>query len=332
MNVMDVRQAPQEVAFSLYLKGCKLADAVSDELEIYFQVEAGVSLREAITREATNVLCALLSTPSAYRNHYCSLEALYDEVTTHGTAGPNIYALRFTHEPQVVRAYYLYYVYLRHVEETKVALRLLKFPSVMRLQVTDIGPYVHDDAIGPLAQLPSGLIIDVPPFLREQRITLNDINPTLLPEMRDAARFYTYILDGLGQKAPEQLWSEANNKFSVAADIPAAIDEVCNQPRLDLTEQARRDHIAATLRHQWINALDAPILSQLVFPQIQRQLAQDDDFRFAPRAPLTDRDRYFRLHLPLEELEAQEHYVGWLPAQRAYRDERSAVRDALHAR
>lgn len=67
-----------------------------------------------------------------------------------------------------------------------------------------------------------------------------------------------------------------------------------------------------------------------LLPEIWKKIDADHDLKLAENlSGIVDRDRYFKLHIPLEDLESEDVCFGWLPMDRPYRDIRHRVRDEM---
>jgi hypothetical protein len=77
-----------------------------------------------------------------------------------------------------------------------------------------------------------------------------------------------------------------------------------------------------------LDRLDQSLISSLL-DHVWEMVKTDKELELAPANSDEDRDRYLRLHIPLEELEKQDKYIGWLPVEEPYQDIRDQVREEM---
>jgi hypothetical protein len=221
------------------------------------------------------------------------------------------------------RWYDLFLAHLTYASPCEIWVRLLPFPRTVRLVVTDA-------SCTNTRGCPSGgIYIAAQPLLPSTPFSRGQLRPPGIIGHLDAVRtLYHSLIERLGRGAsPSLAWREATQDHESASRwVPASISRLFHSrtPRLPRV-------VLESLRHTLAHPLDAIMLARFVYPAVLAALRQDDDLRYAPIQPVAERDRYLRLQLPLDELIAQEQYLGWLPTQGDYRDERAEVRDELHS-
>jgi hypothetical protein len=228
----------------------------------------------------------------------------------------------------------LFLVYARLTAAGDSAVRMLPFPSVWQLHIHDEGTTKH--RFGSLvARVPVGITVSVPELLPPTTHTVDELqNDGLWETLEGIGEFYQRVQRNLTlDSSPAVAWDRALADYSRTATGPglltSSIPEAVRRVFAHGSQCSPAD-AQGILTRMWAHPLDAPTLTTYVYPRVLQRLRDDQDFKLTPRGSAADRDRYFRLQIPIEELEAQDHYLGWLPTAKPYRDERPAVRDALY--
>jgi hypothetical protein len=261
--------------------------------------------------------------------HFCSFEAAYANLCSGRQIEPTIAACAL-HEDgkRGERRYELFLVHAKRLRATQhLGVRLLPFPTVMRLQVSEISTRTHTIQLDGLTSVPDGLCIALPPLFAPRTFTIDDPSVARIWDRTvEIGRFYAALANALMHgRSPSTAWVHAQERYPVTAEhVPIGLRSVFGEP-------ASCDSSVAitTIRELWERPFDAPILTTFVYPELLRRLAEDSELRYTPRNSREDRDRYLRLHIPIEDLEAEDQSIGWLPNTAPYRDERELTRFEL---
>jgi hypothetical protein len=310
-----------DLLLRLLMPGC-LLDEANPAADDYFYTQTGKHLSELSKEELKVCLCKILVGPHAYLAQYCPLEMAFQ----HPHEPTQLYALRYR-DTGDVRNYELFLVHTAIEPDGRLGVRLLRFPSAIRLYITNLPGTDRLTDIRKIAPTPLGIRVSAPPLFDEDTFSLSRLAADgKLDDLENAARFYDEVLTWLRRKhAPSDAWHRAVDKYTlIETRIPEAVAQLFRSDDPKQSPAAIEEILGL-----WEHALDAPVLMQYVFPAIRKALDEDTTFRFASTRCSEDRDRYFRLHIPVHELVQQELYTGWLPMARPYREERAAVRDEL---
>jgi hypothetical protein len=327
-SMPDPNETPAvDLKLSFRMPGCEMTNEVDEPTERFFRELCGISLNEEFHRHTHAVLCSLIGAPSSYRARYCGLESGYRGARPNKAIERVIYAAGRSASQGNTRQFQLFISHA-HPRKKGMDVRLAPFPTSMVLTVSDLGGFVDHPLIAGLTPtgLPEGIAIEILPLLARKEFYWEELKPAIRRRIVEAAKFYTALYDEIRTKSPRKAWDKIASQFpKVAADMPLTMKGIC------YSKELTKDQVLDDIRLHWSHPLDAPVLSELVYPEILAALDGDDELKHAPITPLLERDRYFRLHIPFEELEAQERYLGWLLDGR-YLHEGGAIRQSPHAR
>jgi hypothetical protein len=334
----DITAIRTDAALVLGYPGTLLRNANTAADEFFFR-RTQRHLRDLANEASPECLGTILGTTPPPLTRWCGI-ALADRASRqHEHVEPVVAGLSYS--PGVSRSRELFLVYARPTNEQEGTMRLLPFPSSLRLHVQDAKEPDPRSSLDGLTRVlcgirvPSGISVSIPGLLPATTYTVDDLRAVGVWSTLEAiGHFYQLLCSALtSQDTPASAWEHARMVYdqqnphgrSLADDVPEAVRRVF----LPQAHCSRRDASRAITRI-WSHPLDAPIVATFVYPTVLKQLRADHDLRYAPAGPPEERDRYFRLHIPIDELEAQDRYLGWLPADIAYREERTAIRDDLY--
>ena len=258
-------------------------------------------------------LCTLLGGPNAYLAEYCPFEVVYKTLRKRGVAPAQLYALRYTDAFSRRRVYDLYFVHAWLTGNKKeMGIRLLPLPSEMTVHVEDLEGTDPNSVISQLAEpLPFGIRVSVFPFIPKRDITVRALSKDgVFGHVEEAARFFHLVKHCLEHAhRPDKAWAHALRSFpAMRRRVPESVTKIFSRSSDSTYEEALR-----AIAELWRHPLDAPTFTSFVYPTVLRALRDDDGFRFAPTESAEDRDRYFKLHIPLRDLEDEDRCFGWLP-------------------
>jgi hypothetical protein len=308
-----------EIALGLSYPQTFLTD-LNARANSFFSERLGADLGSRLKPDRPQCLGNVLGTAPVPLASWCGIGHIERAIHLHHRRAPSVVGLSYTSNQSLERE--LFVVHAAGGNGTSEIL-FLPFPASMRLTIQDESARNHHDFISGELKVPSAISVHVPGLLSKSVYTISDIRGIGAWERLEAAwDFYRLLLGRLDSDTLGASWDRAIAAYQkrdpkadvLIADIPESFARIF-LPDSGCTPSDARGAIGRI----WTRPLDAPVLSNFVYPKILKILDQDYDLDLAPAGPDEERDKYFRLHLPLKEIVAQSRYLAWLPNTRANR-------------
>jgi hypothetical protein len=330
-------------AFNALMPGC-YARGYNQAAEELFGPEFGAEFKEKFDPvvkgdEFTQSICDGLLAPSTPLFRWCPLESTYKTWLQSGEFHPGLHVLgRGTLD--LSRNYRLYMFHAAKIScgadgRTLLRFRLLPFPKQMGLRITSTPAPVQCTTKGRLAPLPAGVTVEVDYLNYRKEIDYYKLGEDTRTTLLAARAFLNQVLAAIDDKktAPADAWRETRGYSALYSEIEKEIPDPLRQKFIgNPDKRITAGEAACEIRSACENGLDAPVLMTVVFNDILDRIREDHELRLTPGEGSTtgDRRQYYRLHIPVESLNRQDQYIGWLPMRRAYRHERNVVLEQLY--
>jgi hypothetical protein len=293
-------------ALQLKMPGSFLS-AANQSADSYFAARAAMRLSQA----APHCLCTLLEGAPHVLAEFCTLEIAYNELRSGRTPEPRLMALRGSTGKPDTRTYELFLIHARLAADDELVARLLPLPSGMTVRISDETEQPIKSGLDLVNAPDYGVRVEIPNLLPSVSYRSDDLKRSgQLDTLRDASLFYSHLLGQLryGHDPPRAWQTVRARSLQMSERVPAPVAAAF----AGHSGCCRAEAVTA-IENLWQYPLDAPVLS-CVLPQILSVISRDHNLLLAPEGSDADRARYFRLHIPIRDIEEEDSYFGWLPS------------------
>ena len=282
----------------------------------------GVELQKpdqtASDQTALRCICAVSGGPNAYLDDFCQFERAYKALGDAGKWGPDLMAFHFNRS-NGYRPYELFLMHVKKPADGAMYCRLMPLPmSTFQVKISDFDQQFPPAANGHLASVPLGVHVRAgdDQVLMPLVKTRDEIRG--IGQLLEAHQFASQVLEYLhaeDAKTPYDAWSRAaKHAPGIELRVPPSVREPFLPASAATKQKAER-----ALRAAWNYSLDAPVLLDVVFPQIRAKIQTDDEFLYLPPGEEQDeeREQYLRARMPLVQLETLDLGLERSPAQQS---------------